>query len=193
VYAASVDGRRLTFDVYGVWRKNMIMNDRETGTLWQHATGEAVDGPLKGRRLEVLPGWETTWGELQTAYPRASFALEPERFTGVMPKPALMRALRITHAANLSGLSPMDKRLDGHEVIIGVVINGEAKAYPLAALRSKGMIADRLGGQDIELRYRADSDRVSIHTPEGRTLPYERQWWLGWIEFHPRSAVYQEK
>lgn len=193
MYAASVAGRRLTFEVYGVWRKNMVMNDRETGSVWQHATGEAIAGPLKGRRLEVLPGWETTWGELKAAYPQAGYAVEPEHYTGLLPKPLLMRLLHITQVANLRGLSPLDKRLDPHELVIGVVVNGAAKAYPLAALRSAGRIQDRVGGQTIAIQYEPRGDRVTIQAQDCVLLPYERQWWLGWCEFHPRSAIYGEK
>jgi hypothetical protein len=190
VYAATIEGRRLAFDVFGVWRKNMLMNDRESGTIWQHATGEAIAGLFKGKQLAVLPAWETTWGELQATYSQASFALEPERFTGLLPKPLLMRALHITRVASLAGLSPLDKRLDAHEVIVGVVINGVAKAYPLAVLRRAGALQDQVGGQSIQIQYHPHGDGVTVHTPEGQAVSYERQWWLAWSEFHPRSAVY---
>jgi hypothetical protein len=190
VYAASIENKRLTFEVYGVWRKNMVMNDCQTGSIWQHATGEALAGPLKGQRLEILPAWETTWGELNRQYPSASYALEPRRFTGVMPRPLLMRALRITHHASLDGLSPKDQRLDAHTIIIGVVLNGAAKAYPLQALQAAGLIQDTLGGQAITLRYNPAGDRVTIQAANGQAVPCERQWWLGWSEFHPRSAVH---
>jgi hypothetical protein len=190
VYAATLNGRRLTFDVYGVWRKNMVMNDRETGSIWQHATGEAIAGPLKGAKLEILPGWETTWGELRTLYPQVGYAVEPEKFTGLMPKKVLMRALRITHSANLDGLSPLDKRLDAHEMVIGVVVRGEARAYRLETLRTQGTIRDQVGGEDLSLDYIPAGDRVQICTTNGERLSYERQWWLGWSEFHPRSAIY---
>lgn len=167
------------------------MTDRETGSIWQHATGEAIDGPLKGRRLEVLPGWETVWGELKSAYPLAQFALEPEHFSGLMPKPVLMHALQITHASRLDGLSKHDLRLDAHEVVIGLVVNGEAKAYPLQALRSAGSIKDRVGGVDIHIDYSAGGDRVIVRTQDGELLNYEKQWWLGWSEFHPRSTIWR--
>jgi hypothetical protein len=191
VYAASDPaGRRLTFEVYGVWRKNMVMNDRETGSIWQHASGEALDGPLQGQRLEVLPAWETTRGELRSTYPQARFAVEPARFTGLLPKHVLLRLLHITHLASLDGLSPRDPRLDPHELVIGVVLGGAAKAYPLQALRAAGQVQDQLGGQELRLEYHAAGDRVAVYTAAGQALPHERVWWLGWSEFHPRSELF---
>lgn len=170
----------------------MVMNDRETGSIWQHATGEAIDGPLKGQRLEVLPGWETSWEELRISYPQARFALEPERYTGLLPKPVLMRMLRVTRISSLSGLSPLDKRLEMHEMVVGLVINGAAKAYPLDLLRAERGILDQVGGKAIQIEYQNVGDRVTVHTRDGSLIPYERQWWLGWSEFHPRSQIYGE-
>lgn len=51
-----LDGRRLTFsraeakDRFG----NRLLRDRETGSIWSWLTGEAVSGPLRGRRLGQL-------------------------------------------------------------------------------------------------------------------------------------------
>jgi hypothetical protein len=52
VFDPVVDGQRLTFEPVSVRRRNMIMRDRETGTIWQHETGEALLGRYRGRILE---------------------------------------------------------------------------------------------------------------------------------------------
>jgi hypothetical protein len=190
VYAAQLDDRRLTFEVFGVWRRNMVMRDHETGSIWQQATGEAIDGPLKGKQLELLFAQEMTWDELKTYHPEACYALTPRQQRGLVPIPMLMRVLKITEHLQVQGLSPVDRRLDAHQTIIGLVVNGEAKAYPLAVLRSAGIIMDRVGDEQIKLEYHASGDHVIIQNQRGIALPYERQWWLGWSEFHPRSAIY---
>lgn len=191
MYAAKVDGQPLTYRVFGVWRKNMVMRDTQTGTIWQHATGEAIDGPLKGKQLEALAGWETTWGSLRKVYPDARYTLEPEKFTGLIPKPVLQRMLGITHWATLSGLSAADPRLVPHQIVIGVGINGYAKAYPLEVLRANPNTVDQVGGETIQLVYDAAGDQVIVSTLGGKRLHYERQWWAGWCEFHPRSDLYK--
>lgn len=51
-----LDGRRLSFspaeekDRFG----NRLLRDGETGSTWSWLTGEAVSGPLRGRRLGQL-------------------------------------------------------------------------------------------------------------------------------------------
>jgi hypothetical protein len=193
VYVASVRQMPLTFEVFGVWRKNLVMKDRETGTLWQHATGEAIDGPLRPATLEMLPAWETTWGELQSESPGATFAVEPQRSAGLIPKSLKIRALAITAKAQLKGLSQTDRRLDAHEIVIGIVVDGLAKAYPLQALRTLGTIHDEWNGRKFALTHHPPGDRVTVRFDLGEAIPAERQWWLGWSEFHPRSLIYESR
>src|SRR5262245_12791502 len=47
------------------------MFDRETNTLWSHLTGEAIEGPLKGRTLEIIISDRSTWGVWRQRYPSA--------------------------------------------------------------------------------------------------------------------------
>lgn len=45
------------------------MMDEETGTLWSHVTGEAMDGELAGNYLEDLPVVQTTWSWWKEKFP----------------------------------------------------------------------------------------------------------------------------
>ncbi len=45
------------------------MVDEPTGSLWSHILGEAMDGPLKGTRLEIVPAVVTTWVAWKDNYP----------------------------------------------------------------------------------------------------------------------------
>ena len=56
VYSAQVDGRALTFEAQGVGR----FRDRETGSLWT-LSGDAVQGPLEGKRLDPVPHGNHFW------------------------------------------------------------------------------------------------------------------------------------
>ena len=54
MWSSIVDGQRLTFRLMGVNNQNFVMEDLQTGTWWQQVTGEALLGPLAGRRLRML-------------------------------------------------------------------------------------------------------------------------------------------
>ena len=231
MYAASVDGQRLIFDVAGVYRRNMIIRDRQTGTLWQHATGEALMGSLKGVRLQVLGGELTRWSGWQEMNPHTMLAVEPVpengRYPGLIPRHRLEHLLEAFSTNYAAPGLVTDKRLPMHEEIAGLSLSGVDKAYPLAVLREQGVINDRIGERSIAIIYDADADHVmaldrlvgdktidlvpangGVSSPDGmrwtwagqpltadtpplRQVWLERQWWLGWVEFHPASEVYQ--
>ena len=41
----------------------MVMYDHETGSYWFQVVGEAIVGPLTGKRLKMLPSMTVTWGQ----------------------------------------------------------------------------------------------------------------------------------
>ena len=143
-----MDGIVLTFDVFGVYQGAFVMADRETGTVWAHLTGEALAGPLAGRRLLPLPVTMTSFGAWLNLHPD-SLAPDP----GVMVRPITVRPgqrrLRQDFAATLEAL---DRRLDPHALVVGVQRERTARAYVLDPDRPGPTIHhDRLDGKPIVL------------------------------------------
>ena len=70
-FARRAGGRALTFarlrQGQGVW----VMDDRETGSTWRAFDGRAVEGRLKGARLEALPATQAFWFAWKQIYPDA--------------------------------------------------------------------------------------------------------------------------
>jgi hypothetical protein len=163
VYAATLDVRPLTFEVAGFWRRNMLMRDRQTGSIWQQATGEAVAGPLRGRQLEVLGGAHSTWAAWRREHPLTVVAVEPAH----APR-GLAGLLPFTWIWNWSGripwtppgLAATDTRLPPHEEVAGLSIAGEARAYPLSVLRRRRVVNDELGGVPLAIVYEPHGDRM---------------------------------
>ncbi len=56
-----LDGRTLTFEPADVRDGVTLMRDQETGSLWRVLTGQAIEGPLLGQRLERLPSHYSFW------------------------------------------------------------------------------------------------------------------------------------
>lgn len=56
VFLSTVDGRTLAFEPAGATG----FTDRETGSTWD-ITGQAVDGPLQGARLQAVPHGDYFW------------------------------------------------------------------------------------------------------------------------------------
>ena len=58
-FVARAGDRELTFESAG-----HALRDRETESLWSLDTGEAVDGPLKGQRLQRVSSQDRLLGDL---------------------------------------------------------------------------------------------------------------------------------
>ncbi|MBI3265738.1 MAG: DUF3179 domain-containing protein [Chlamydiae bacterium] len=228
IYSNLVKGKVLHFEVQGVWRRNLIMRDRETKTLWQQATGEALYGPLKGEQLEFLGGEQIRWGVWKKNNPKTFLAIDPpdRPFHGRIPKSWMCWILEhIAPLATSPGLSPKNQALDMHEEVAGISLGALSRAYSLEVLRKKILVNDVLGDlsltifydepadtvraflRDDELLYEAgqirSQDRTMRWDSLGQSLSgtdralarlnVDRQWWLGWSEFHPQTTVYQER
>ena len=225
VFDPRVDGRRLTFRVAGLWRRNMLMRDLETGTIWQQVTGEALAGPLAGRALEMLPGELTTWAAWRGDHPGTTAVVDPPARAAAPRRRFLLWGFRVFSGranAVVGGLAPRDPRLPGTEEVAGVELGGETRAYPLAALARVGVANEEVGGRPVAVVYDREVDRVRVfERPDGaalrraggtlvadgagarwdargrpldggaalRTVPFKRELWLSWSEFHPGTSV----
>ena len=56
-----LDGRTLNFEPAAGRAGIALMRDLETGSLWQVLTGQSVEGPLLGQKLERLPSHYSFW------------------------------------------------------------------------------------------------------------------------------------
>jgi uncharacterized protein DUF3179 len=52
-----------------LWGNAMTWFDHDTGTVWSQPLGEAIVGPLKGTKLDLLPSTLTEWGKWKRLYP----------------------------------------------------------------------------------------------------------------------------
>jgi uncharacterized protein DUF3179 len=169
VWRAEIDGRRLRFHLTGINNQNFLMQDDETGSWWQQVTGEALFGPLKGRRLELVFHDEISFGEWRREHPRGrvlrplegvpwrEFSQDWEAETAKLPV--------VTPARAGDPLPP-------RELVVGVRLRGAAKAYPFAALRRQSPVIDAVGGVPIVLVVGEDgrSVRAFERRLDGREL-----------------------
>jgi hypothetical protein len=70
VFRRDVDGRILTFELETAGGlENSQLTDQETGTIWSAFTGEALQGPLAGKRLERVKSTSSFWFGWKDFYP----------------------------------------------------------------------------------------------------------------------------
>ena len=70
VHRRELDGEELILGNHGALYQNaMTWWDHATGSVWSQPLGEAIAGPLKGERLELLPSTLTRWDDWRAAHP----------------------------------------------------------------------------------------------------------------------------
>ncbi|TVR56550.1 MAG: DUF3179 domain-containing protein [Spirochaetaceae bacterium] len=192
VYNPVIEGKRLSFQVIAVWRRNMVMRDRETGTLWQQATGEAIYGELKGRALQMLMSQQMRLDHWRSAHPDTVIAVESETAPkGRIPKPMLRKMLKVTERAMARGFTEIGHELPLREKVFGVTVNGVSKAYPLSRLRDSREFRDSVGETPVQIVYQPETNAISgVNLSDGSALVLESHWWFGWKEFHPFTEVW---
>ena len=71
VHRRQIDGEDIVFGNQGaLWDNAMTWWDHDTGSVWSQPIGEAILGPRKGERIELLPSSLTLWGAWKEEHPR---------------------------------------------------------------------------------------------------------------------------
>lgn len=175
MFRADIAGKTLTCDLNGLIGSNFVMRDRQTGSDWQQATGEAIAGPMKGKRLTMVPFLLTTWGEWRAQH-RETLALVPE------PRYQAQYQLMARRVANLLRSSapreaPLrdDPRLPPHEQVLGLETGGGHKAYPLALLQKQTVLNDQVGSTPVLVIHAAASNTTTAFSRivRDRTLTFQ--------------------
>lgn len=171
MWESQVDGKKLTFHLAGINNQNFIMRDEETGTWWQQVSGEAIQGPLRGKKLVPVLSDEVTFAVWKSENP-AGRVLRPDE-----------RVKKKYEAANwedeyaklpvVTSKNPND-RFSPRALMAGLTINGKAMAYPVDDLQKQRLILDVVGGTPVFIVMGDDkkSVRAFERIVDGRKLEF---------------------
>jgi hypothetical protein len=190
-----VDGKLHHFSAGGLYNGLVLLIDDETRTYWDHITGEAVHGPLKGTRLETFP--------LQVTTVEAALGRNPG-LTISQSKPGLLGKAMSWIGKNpfkTPGFFPpkfrgtmgaKDKRLPEMERGLGVVLEGRETFYPHSAI-SAGIVDDVNGRA---LRIAVDpADKVPfaewVDNNERPMQLFTR--WYGFAFTYPETTIFENR
>jgi len=192
VFDPVVKGERVEFGVSGkLWNSNLLMYDRKTDTLWSQVTAEAVVGEQTGAELDVIPSDITKFGLWSNEHPTGeSLSRDTGRFSTYKSIPY---GGDLTNIKPFFPLSNEDDRLPETAFVLGIVLDGQAKAYLFDAVKNAGKIEDSFAGHSIVASYSADTDAVRIFEKlEDGTLerlPSIPVFWFSWAATHPETEL----
>lgn len=190
VFDRNIDGKTKTFGVSGLlYRSDVLMYDRETESLWSQLAMKAISGPAVGKELTWLRSEQLTWKAWRERYPHGE-VLSTD--TG-----HLRNYGGEAYASYFASEKPMfpvpqtRTELKDKAWVIGIIMQGEAKAYPVDLLPSGKAIEDSVGNTKIVVRYDAEKKHVQVTVDEGRQIPSVMSFWFAWQAFYPDTGLWQ--
>lgn len=177
VFRAVVNGRTLHVRHDRMVGGNEVQKDAQTGSSWQQATGEAIDGPLKGTRLTLYPVMRTTWATWRKQYPHTLVLKPLPGYIDRMPAAAkrIKDVTRVPLDGAPRGAMPLDGRLPPRETVAGVEVGREAIAFPFSQLRIARVVNERVGDLSIVIVHQPSSDTTTAFDARvnGKTLTFQ--------------------
>lgn len=209
MYATTVKDKKLTLTVSGrLWKRSLVMMDIETKSLWSHLLGEAMDGELKGEKLEPLPAQMTTWAAWKQQHPKTTVLDMSRTFRNydksVYRKPqqyaiGLNIAGKMFHATFESMIAKplLNVTLNEWPVLISYDIDSTAArvfdrkvGQQVLEFESKGK--DRIVDSATGSTWDTVSGQAIDGTMKGKTLRHMvaiPSYTRAWMMFHPDSQI----
>lgn len=172
----TVNGRTHNFGVSGLlFDNNLIMFDRTTESLWSQMRNQAICGGLASHEPVLLPVVQSTWAAWKALHPDTtvvSFDTGFNRRYDIYPYGSYDQ---VSDSSLLFPHSLLDDRRLLKELVLGIVHDDLARAYPYLDLGDRAVINDDLNERAVLVVYDAESAMaIAFERVLGdRTLSFE--------------------
>ena len=169
MWTRTIGGRVLHFYLAGINNQNFLMRDKETGTWWQQITGKAIFGPLQGAALELVLSDELTFGEWRSESPSGQVLAPVAKYTKEYDSNWEPDVAKLPVV-----ISFPETELKSRDVVIGLTINGVARAYAWETFVRQSPVLDRVNGVPLLLVLGPDgkSFRVFVSRIDGKDAEF---------------------
>ncbi|MCU7834007.1 MAG: DUF3179 domain-containing protein [gamma proteobacterium symbiont of Taylorina sp.] len=189
VFDRHIAGKLHTFGVSGLlYQSDVLMYDRESESLWSQLAMKSVSGSELGNKLFWLPSEHLTWKAWREKYPDGEVLS-----TDTGHNRNYSSAAYSSYFASDQTMFPVRytrKELSKKVWVIGVIINGQAKAYAVNKLSVNSVIKDNLGNQKITIKYDAERKHHQIMNQQGEQIPSVLVFWFAWQAFYPQTQLW---
>ena len=192
VFSAQASDFGLKFGVSGLlYNSDVLLYDRNTGSLWSQIMSKAITGPLKGMTLLAVPASHTTWRQWRQRHP-TTIVLSTD--TGFRRN--YRQSPYLEYARSRSLLFPVkerDERYRNKALVLGVRLGTTIRAYPFDELRKNGAgsFEDVIGGRQVTIEWSDDDDFARVLDDGGEELSSVIAYWFAWYAFHPDTEVFR--
>lgn len=179
-----VDGAVHTFTEQGLYDGLFIMWDEESGTYWNHLSGEALYGPLAGTKLPVHNVLHSTVEQTLALDPDALIAIsDHERASGRRGRGRrgggggggglMSRARRGLSQFFLGTIDEEDERRETMDVGLGIWMGENSRYYSQEDVMAQDRaLLDTFEGRTVLVYYDPSSFTLGAHFVDA-----DRVWW----------------
>jgi len=155
VFDRNINGKTYDFGTSGLLRNSdLVMYDRQTDTLWQQFTGEAIVGDFVGTTLTMLPSSMLSFKDYYQTYPKGEVL---SKNTGHYRSYGSNPYVGYDDINNSPFLyqNPIDKRLKPMARVVTISNKYISKAYSYKTLKNKKVINDIYGKDNIAVFHKS--------------------------------------
>ncbi len=149
-----------------------MLADDETESIWNHITGRAVYGPLKGSTLPVFNLLHMTAEQALDRYPGLSVAISDRPVRGRRGFFApLAERVPFLRQGFRSTIVKEDTRLPTMDIGLGVWTESQERYYPMEAVRAAGgALVDDFDGRRLVVYVEPDAYALDAFFTEEQTV-----------------------
>ena len=188
VFDRRVDNKVLSFGVSGLlYRSDVLMYDRESESLWTQLGMKGVSNTALNKKLKWLPSVHMTWSSWKKAFPNGQVLSTDTGY-----KRHYAGQAYASYFASKYAMFPVPdsrKELPDKDKVIGLIINGKAKAYPTKRLLKENTIIDSIDKTKITIQYNPSTKSTVITDANGKQLPSVEAYWFAWQGFYPNTQI----
>jgi len=188
-FDANLGGERYFFGVSGLlYNSDVLFYDRKTESLWSQIKMEGVTGRMAGTKLTLLAAENTTWKGWKERHPQTFVLSRDTGYRRDYSKDPYVSYHK--SQAIMFPVSHQDKRLPMKEWVLGVLINGKAKAYSFKKLQGvRSPLEDHFQGQDLKITFDQEGRSAIIEDESGNVIPSVQAYWFAWVAFYPETEL----
>lgn len=160
VHRRAIDGEVLVLGNQGaLWGNAMTWWDHGTGTVWSQPLGEAIVGPRKGDKLELMASQLTSWGTWRAEHPE-TVALDAPGGNSRFSLSGMTIVVDFSEEVGVYPVPELEERGPANDVIAGVPV--AVVLDPAASDRWK-VFHRRIGDRVLTLEV-SGSDLTDVET-----------------------------
>ncbi len=218
VFEPVVEGKQEQFRLVGMDHFNAMFEDKTTGSWWRQVNGECIAGKNKGNFLPEIKFAQMSLGQWIKLHPETKI---------MQPDPVFMdeyEKLQLYESGEMQG--SLERRdtasWEDKSWVVGILVNGTAKAYDWNELVKQRYIRDSLFLTPLVVCIGNDNSSFSAfsipfgasvsmkkdsliingiafnlegksHSDTLSRLPHYQEYWHSWKTFHPKTKIYKNE